>query len=351
MAAGPSAPSRERKTLGTKRSGQSRPESAKPDPDAPQQQPSSTPVSEKRVTRALGQRRERSAPPQIGKKTRADFIAEGIVDDVDDDMGDQFAPADIRFGIADVSDPFKADDVELARQREEEESAKARRSVGEIVDVTGDGAVTKCVLQSGDGEVVPAGATVKVQYKGTLEDGSVFDDSSSRGGFEFVLGKGTVIKGWEAGVASMRKGEKAQFTIAPNYAYGRRGMPPVIPSNATLTFEIELQSFSGGEGAVIKKVSDFNIGIARTPEDIAKEYEEKLETQEERKKKRSFLDRFYIISPFASQTGEKPPWWINPNITFFIVAVLVGVGFYFVWVSGAIHVGYVDKPVDVNIFK
>ncbi|PXF41492.1 FK506-binding protein 59 [Gracilariopsis chorda] len=354
MAAGPSAPSRQRKTLGNKKQAQAaeetKQESTQPDP-AGKQEDSKTPISEKRVTRALGQRRERSAPPQIGKKTRADFIAEGIVDDVDDDLGGQLAPADIRFGIADVNDPFKLDEAEIAKQREEEESEKARRSVGQFVDVTGDGAVTKCVLQTGEGEIVPAGATVKVQYKGTLEDGSVFDDSSSRGGFEFVLGKGTVIKGWEAGVASMRKGEKAQFTIAPNYAYGRRGMPPVIPSNATLTFEIELESFSGGVGEVIKKVSDFNVDIARTPEDIAREYEEKLETQEERKKKRSLLDRFYIISPFASQTGEKPPWWIDPNITFFIVAAFVGIGFYFVWVSGAIHVGYVDQPIDVNIFK
>ncbi|PXF44762.1 FK506-binding protein 1A [Gracilariopsis chorda] len=140
----------------------------------------------------------------------------------------------------------------------------------------------------------------------------------------------------------MRKGEKAQFTIAPNYAYGRRGMPPVIPNSATLTFEIELESFSGGEGEVIKKVSDFNVDMARTPEDIAREYEEKLVTQKERKKKRSLSDRFYIISPYASQTGEKPPWGINPNITFFIVAAFVGIGFHFGRVSAAIHVGYVD---------
>lgn len=65
----------------------------------------------------------------------------------------------------------------------------------------------------------------------------------------------------------------------------------------------------------------------------------------------TLFERFYIISPFASQTGAKPPWWINPNITFFLIAALVGVGFYLVLLSGAIHIGYVEQPVDVNIFK
>ena len=70
---------------------------------------------------------------------------------------------------------------------------------------------------------------------------------------------GQVIKGWDKGIASMKKGEKAVFTIAPEYAYGAAGSPPTIPANATLKFEVELLSWTSvkdicGDGGVFKKV-------------------------------------------------------------------------------------------------
>jgi len=86
------------------------------------------------------------------------------------------------------------------------------------------------------------GDEVFVHYVGTLEsDGSEFDSSRSRGEqFSFVLGQGMVIKGWDLGVKTMKRGELAKFTLAPDYAYGEQGSPPKIPANATLVFEIEL---------------------------------------------------------------------------------------------------------------
>jgi len=86
------------------------------------------------------------------------------------------------------------------------------------------------------------GDEVFVHYVGTLEaDGSEFDSSRSRGQeFSFVLGEGRVIKGWDLGVKTMKKGEVAKFTLAPEYAYGEQGSPPKIPADATLVFEIEL---------------------------------------------------------------------------------------------------------------
>lgn len=85
------------------------------------------------------------------------------------------------------------------------------------------------------------GDDVKVHYVGTLQDGTQFDSSRDRGqAFEFCLGKGNVIKGWDLGVATMKKGEVAKFTLAPEFAYGDAGSPPKIPEKATLIFEIEL---------------------------------------------------------------------------------------------------------------
>jgi peptidylprolyl isomerase len=92
---------------------------------------------------------------------------------------------------------------------------------------------------------VQAGNEVTAHYTGKLLDGTVFDSSVSRGQpFKFVLGQGKVIRGWDEGFATMRKGEKAILECKPEYAYGARGSPPKIPANATLRFEVELLSFA-----------------------------------------------------------------------------------------------------------
>ena len=78
-------------------------------------------------------------------------------------------------------------------------------------------------------------------FIGTLTDGTKFDSSRDRGKpFEFKIGQGNVIKGWDEGVAQMSKGQRAKLTCSPDYAYGARGFPPVIPANATLIFDVEL---------------------------------------------------------------------------------------------------------------
>lgn len=303
---------------------------------------------EPRVVRALGTKTARE-PVAFKKKTAAEFLAEGIEDDVE---GNIFAEADIRFGISDVKDPFKIDAEKEGDLKRKSETQTDIDSIGVALDITGDASVKKVLQKPGEGDVVTKGAKVIVHYTGKLEDGTVFDSSRNRNApFEFELGAGTVIKGWEAGVATMRKGEIAEFTIAPSYAYGRRGMPPVIPSNATLTFDIELIDRVGGESEEIKRVAQFNPEVARTPEEIARDYDARKASKEERRKAMSFFERFYIISPFASQSGEKPPWWVNPNITSVIILTFTALGFYLVVKSGAIHIGYVDQPVDVNIFN
>ncbi|GAA5929109.1 FKBP-type peptidyl-prolyl cis-trans isomerase [Sporobolomyces koalae] len=97
-------------------------------------------------------------------------------------------------------------------------------------------------LKAGDGVNFPkAGNTVKIHYTGTLPDGSKFDSSVDRGTpFETAIGVGRVIKGWDEGVPQLSLGQKAKLTCTPDYAYGARGYPPVIPANATLIFEVEL---------------------------------------------------------------------------------------------------------------
>jgi len=96
-------------------------------------------------------------------------------------------------------------------------------------------------LKPGHGAEAKAGHHVTVHYVGTLTNGQKFDSSRDRGeGFEFKLGAGQVIKGWDQGVAGMKVGQLRRLTIAPELAYGARGYPPVIPPNSTLVFEVEL---------------------------------------------------------------------------------------------------------------
>jgi FKBP-type peptidyl-prolyl cis-trans isomerase FkpA len=96
-------------------------------------------------------------------------------------------------------------------------------------------------LVNGSGAQAQQGRLVTVHYTGTFTDGRKFDSSvDRREPFQFVLGAGMVIAGWDQAVAQMCVGDKWKLTLPPELAYGAAGYPGAIPPNATLLFEVEL---------------------------------------------------------------------------------------------------------------
>jgi FKBP-type peptidyl-prolyl cis-trans isomerase len=96
-------------------------------------------------------------------------------------------------------------------------------------------------IECGDGEEAEDGDTLEVHYEGRLEDGTKFDASRDHGStFEFQVGAGQVIQGWDEGLIGMKIGGTRELTIPPELGYGAAGSPPVIPPNSTLVFVVEL---------------------------------------------------------------------------------------------------------------
>lgn len=99
------------------------------------------------------------------------------------------------------------------------------------------------ITKHGKGEQPVKGSYVSVHYVGKLLDGQIFDTSRKGRAFSFHLGLGEVIEGWEEGIALLRVGDEATFTIPADLAYGDDGAGPLIKAGATIIFDVELMGF------------------------------------------------------------------------------------------------------------
>lgn len=126
------------------------------------------------------------------------------------------------------------------KESQNQTAAGSTTTAGPAIITTASGLQYQ-VLQPGSGAVATPGHMVSVHYTGWLTDGTKFDSSVDRGEpFQFTLGAGQVIKGWDEGVSGMKVGEKRKLTIPSDLGYGARGAGGVIPPNATLVFDVEL---------------------------------------------------------------------------------------------------------------
>lgn len=206
-------------------------------------------------------------------------------------------------------------------------------------NISKDGGVLKKIIKAGRGPLIENGFDVKLNYQGKLSDGRVFDSSLTRKKpFSFVVGEQKVISGWEIGIKSMKMGEKAKFLISSKYGYKKKGIPPIIPPNADLLFEIEIID------VIEKNDIDNKKKLQNQTEEISSS-SETLQTKNGSNNSYS-SGKFFFISPFGSQTGEKAPWWLNPNITFLLIFLLITSLFALVYSLGGINHSF-DNPSSI----
>ena len=123
----------------------------------------------------------------------------------------------------------------------------------EKIYLTKDEKVIKYILKYGTNELPKKGQIIKAHYTGKLLDNTIFDSSYNRNTtFDFILGENRVIKMWELAFSSMKKGEKAIIIGSSDYGYGINGSPPLIPSDASLHFELELIDFKTKEKEIFE---------------------------------------------------------------------------------------------------
>jgi len=130
-------------------------------------------------------------------------------------------------------------------------------------------------LKVGTGPAAKAGDAITVVYRGTLTNGKEFDSSKGRPPYAFLLGKGTVIKGWDQGLVGAKAGGKRRLTVPPALAYGDRGIGSDIPPKSTLVFDIDILRVEPGAGSKNLIIKDLKVGkgkAAKIGDEVALHY-------------------------------------------------------------------------------
>lgn len=228
-----------------------------------------------------------------------------------------------------------------------------------LVSLTQDGGVTKEVIEKGTGKKVEDGDILAIQYEAKLKN---INRVIAKGDQEkFVLKDGTLIKGWDIGLSSMRVGEKARVSVTSNYAYGDQGIIPVIPPGSDIEINVKILAWLGNQlrpESLFSKDLDIDPFVSSTPEQIQADYDEMQAAKTDKYEGNIvdiYLRRIKNISFgfggsnfFASQSGEKAPWWLNPNITFpTMISICLAAFVTVLSFSGIKEKG--ERPIDLDV--
>ena len=211
--------------------------------------------------------------------------------------------------------------------------------------------ITKTITIEGIGRSVRTGDIVVVKYYCNAAGSETAFSRSDRQ--RIIAGDGSMIRGWDAAIRTMKEGERATIHITnPNFAYGVEGVPPFIPPNSEITIDLEVLtveesvglSASGADTSGLDGIMDGPVNRPRTPGAIAAAYEQKmrdkaLNAPEEKEGIEGFIDWIkgsYFFGLFEGETGQEAPWYLKPSITFPIAFLVVGVAFAASLLGGAI---------------
>lgn len=211
--------------------------------------------------------------------------------------------------------------------------------------------ISKTTTVEGNGRSVRAGDVVIVKYfcRAAGSDAAFARSERQR----IVAGDGSMIRGWDAAIRTMREGERASIHISdPQFAYGAAGVPPFVPPNAVIEIDLEVLDLeenvglgsSGLESSGVDVMGmDGPVNRPRTPGAIAAAYETKMREKpiiEEKEGIAGFIDWIqgsYFFGLFEGETGQEAPWYLKPSITFPIAFLVVGAAFWASLAGGAIR--------------
>ena len=220
--------------------------------------------------------------------------------------------------------------------------------------------ITKTVTVNGTGREIRLGDMIVAKYVCKAEG---VDTAFSRADRQrFVAGDGTMVPGWDMVLRTMREGERATVQITdPKYGYGAAGVPPFVPPNAKLEFDIEVINIEDNAGLMKGDSSDLiamdgPINRPRTPGAIAAAYEQKMKEKAinappEKEGIEWAVDKIkssYFFGLFHGETGQEAPWYLKPSITFPIAFLVVGLAFWASLAGGAISERGVPTTDDLD---
>lgn len=208
--------------------------------------------------------------------------------------------------------------------------------------------MTKEIVVKGQGRPIEAGDILAVEYSAYVKGNK--EKPFAKGEQEqFIVKDGSMIKGIDVAISSMKIGEKSKFLCSPKYAYGDKGIPYVIPPNSDIEIEMKTLAWLGNQlrpESLFQKDLDIDPFIASTPESIQAEYEDMQLKKVDKYQGNIFqiyLRRIKNISFgfggsgfFTSQSGEKAPWYLNPNLTFPAMITIVLAAFITVLSTGSV---------------
>ena len=215
------------------------------------------------------------------------------------------------------------------------------------ISLTGDGGVVKTLIGKGQGKDIEVGDILAIKYQAFVKGQSKPFAKSDKE--TCIVKDGSFIKGWDISISSMKIGEKATFTLSGKYAYGSKGVESVIPPDAEIVVDLNILAWLGNQlqpESLFQKDLDIDPFVASTPEQIQEEFDQ-MQARKVDKYAGSIFDIYWNriksisfgfngVGFFTSQSGEKAPWYLNPNITFPSMITFVLVAFLTVFYSGGV---------------